>query len=88
MDPLLRGRTMDLYFVLSPAGPVLCKYRYLVEHGLEGQPHRYRAFLDPNAQHSATQFLESAVPDLSPAAEVQISELVLGPYDHRVLTVR
>ena len=77
---------MDLYFVLTSAGPVLCKYRYLIEHGLEAQPHRYRAFAGPHAQQSAARFLEATIPDLLPAAEVQVSELVLGPYDHRVLT--
>jgi hypothetical protein len=79
---------MDLYFVMTPTGPVLCKYRYLVEHGIEHHRHRYHAFVGPGAQRSAAQFLESTLARLYPAADIQVAELVIGPYDHRMLTMR
>lgn len=77
---------MDLYFVMTPNGPALCKYRYLLEHALENHPHRYLAFLGPLAHQQAVKYLEPTFPTLWPAAEVQVNELVVGPYDHRVLT--
>jgi hypothetical protein len=51
---------MDLYIVETPAGPALCKYRYLIELQLADQPDRYRSFTGPLSRLHATQGLEAS----------------------------
>mgnify|MGYP003583041353 FL=1 len=79
---------MDLYLVMTPAGPALCKHRYLIERQILDCPDRYRAFTGPLAHLHAAQSLDRSFPDLCPNGEVQVTALVVSVLDHALLTFR
>lgn len=79
---------MDLYLVMTPAGPALCKLRYLIERQILDRPDRFRAFTGPLAHLHAAQSLDRSFLDLWPNGEVQVTALVVSVQDHVLLTFR
>jgi hypothetical protein len=79
---------VDLYLILTPQGPALCKHRYLVERQLDSRPDAYRSFTGPLSRMHAVQYLAASFPTLWPNADFQVNALVVGVQDHQLLTFK